>query len=125
MLGERIHALTGAPIDAMVAGATMAGADRRKLVSRILSGLLIATATMAGIYAIAAFAASTVAATFVTEETTRHTRSVAYSAALDVASSDLRAALESCDLLLGKRRKACKAEAAAEAQYAVRNARQP
>ena len=39
-----------------------------------IAGLLIAAATMAGMYAVAATTATSMSATFITEETASHTR---------------------------------------------------
>lgn len=47
-----------------------------KLVTRWLAGSLIAAAAMAGIYAVAAASAATVAAGFTVEDKTRHARIV-------------------------------------------------
>ena len=66
------------------------------LVQKLLAGSLIAAATMTGIYAVAATAASSMAANFTTEESSRHTRSVEFETAVKRAWAEHKAARAAC-----------------------------
>jgi len=92
--------------------------------SKLLAGLLIAVAAMAGIYAVAATSATTIAASFTTTETSSHSRSVEFATAVKRRLAEHRAARAKCALITGTEKKVCIAEARAEERRAVRDARQ-
>jgi hypothetical protein len=96
---------------------------RKKLISKLFAGLLIAAAVMAGIYAAAATTASSMAASFTTAETTGRTRIVEFAAAMKQASAEHRAARARCELLTGAEKNICNAEAKEEQQRARTDAR--
>ena len=81
------------------------------LMQKLLAGSLIAAATLAGIYAVAATAATTLADSFTTEESTRHTRSVEFETAVKRAWAEHKAARAKCGPFTGAKRKTCYAEA--------------
>jgi len=63
-----------------------------KAVHAAIAGSLIVVATMVGVYAAAATAANTLAASFTTTETSAHARSVEFATSLDRASAERRTA---------------------------------
>jgi hypothetical protein len=91
--------------------------------SKLLAGLLIAAAAMAGIYAAAATTATAMAASFATAETTGYTRIVEFAAAVKQASSEYKAARARCEILTGAQKNPCNAEAKAERGRARTEAR--
>ena len=90
--------------------------------SRTVSGVLIALATVAGIYAAAATATTHVAATFVTAEAASHSRNAKFVSAARRTSAGLGAARARCEALAGDPKRACRAEARANEQRACRAA---
>jgi hypothetical protein len=72
----------GAPTPAAIAGNFCFSTGGSMNAFRpIIAGLLVATATTAGVYAMAASAATSIAATFDTTESASHRRIVAFAAA--------------------------------------------
>lgn len=91
--------------------------------SKRLAGLLIATATIAGMYAIAATFATNMAASFNTVETTRHTRAGDFATSVRRASAERKTARAKCELVAAAERNSCNAEATAEQRHAWTEAR--
>jgi hypothetical protein len=96
---------------------------RKKLISKLFVGLLIAAAVMVGIYAAAATTATNMAASFTTAETTGRTRLIEFAAAVKQASAERKAARAICELLTGAEKNICNAEANAEQKRAKTEAR--
>jgi hypothetical protein len=97
--------------------------DRRKLISKLFAGSLIAAAVMAGIYATASTTATAMAASFTTAEASGHTRIVEFAAAVKQASAEHKAARARCELLAGADKNICNSEAKAEKKRARAEAR--
>ena len=93
--------------------------------SKIIPGILLAVAAMAGIYAAAATTASRVAATFVTTETSSRARNVDFATAAKRIFADHKVARAKCALLADKLKRACNAEAGAKESRGVKAAFQP
>lgn len=85
--------------------------DRTKLLSRLAGGALIVVAMMGGIYAAAATSATTLEASFNTQESASHTRSVQFSREAGRVADEHEADLTLCQRLAGKKRNACDAAA--------------
>ena len=85
--------------------------QRTKLLTRLAGGVLIAAATMGGIYAAAAGTATTLAASFNTQESASHTRSVQFSREAGRVADAHEADRTRCQRLAGKKRDACDAAA--------------
>lgn len=96
---------------------------RKKLISKLFAGLLIAASVMAGIYAAAAATATAMAASFTTAETSGHTRIVEFAAAVKQASTEHQAARARCEFLTGAEKNICNAEARMEQKRARTEAR--
>ena len=75
------------------------------------SGLLVAIATMAGVYATATTTASGMAGAFTTTQTESRTRNVQFESEARRASAEHKAALAKCEALEGKPQRACHREA--------------
>jgi hypothetical protein len=84
---------------------------RSKLALRVAGGLLIAAATVGGIYAAAATSATTLAATFNTQESSWHTRSIQFSREAGRVADEYEADRMRCQRLASKKRNACLAAA--------------
>lgn len=84
---------------------------RMKLLSRLAAGVMIAAATVGGIYAAAASSATTLAATFNTQEISWHTRSIQFSREAGRVADEYEADRTRCQRLAGKKRNACLAAA--------------
>lgn len=93
--------------------------DRMKLLSRFAAGVTIAAATMGGIYAAAAGSATMLAATFNTQESSWHTRSIQFSREAGRVADEHEADRTRCQRLVSKKRNACLAAAG------LRNAQTP
>jgi hypothetical protein len=98
--------------------------DSRKLIAGMLAGFLIAVAAMAGMYAIAATAATSLAAGFAPPGAFGHARITDIAGAVNRASAEHRVARAACKRFNGAKRRNCNAEAEATRQEAVANARQ-
>jgi hypothetical protein len=98
-------------------------AGRRKFMSKLSIGLLIAAALMAGIYAAAASTATPMADSITTAETSGRTRIVEFAAAVRQASAEHKAARARCELLTGAEKNNCNAEAKMEQKHARAEAR--
>jgi hypothetical protein len=85
----------------------------------LTAGLLTCAATLAGAYAVASVTASTLAATFTTEETTRHARSAENEAAWRRASAEHSSASGKCETLNRARNYLCNAVARADERRTV------
>jgi hypothetical protein len=85
--------------------------ERTKLLARVAGGALIAVATMGGIYAAAAGTATTLAATFNTQESASHTRSVQFTREAGRVADQHEADRTRCQRLAGGKRSACDAAA--------------
>jgi hypothetical protein len=101
---------------------TMAG-NRKRRFSKLVAGLSVAAATMAGIYATAAATAAIAAASFATSETTSRARIVEFAAAVKRASAEYRASQARCGLLTLAERYLCDIDAKAEEKRAKTRAR--
>jgi len=88
----------------------------------VTTALTVATA-MVGIYAIAETTAATMAATFVTDEASRHTQSVEFEGAAKRISAEHAAARAKCKPLTGTQKAACNAELRAQERRAFALAR--
>ena len=93
--------------------------------SKMVSGALIAIATIAGMYAVAATTANSVAATFITTETTSRTRNVDFATGIKRVAAEHKAARAKCALLAAKPKRACESEARAKEKLAFKTAFQP
>jgi len=89
---------------------------------KLISGALLAIATMAGIYAAAATTVSSVTATFNTTETASRARNVEFHSAAKRSSVEYEAAHAKCATLERKRIAACSREARANELRAFRAA---
>jgi hypothetical protein len=89
-----------------------------------VAGVLIAMAAMAGIYAVAATTATSIAGSFTTEARTRPTRIAEFETAVKRASANLKEARERCKVFTGTQRNVCNAEARAEEIQGIRSLRQ-
>ena len=89
----------------------------------VVTALTVATA-MVGIYAVAETTAATMAATFITEETTSHARSVEFETTVKRISDEHKAARARCKPLTGTQKSACNAELRAQERRAFVVARQ-
>ncbi len=90
------------------------------LMSSLFAGLLIGTLASMGLYALAATAASTLAANFTTGEVTRHGHAVKLEAAMARALAAQGAARERCVPFAGKERKTCAAAANARERNVIK-----
>ena len=97
--------------------------DAKRLGSGLLAGLLIGTAAMAGIYALAATAASSLAAGFIAPRESGHERIASISSAANRAVAERELARAKCKRFSGAKRDSCKAEAQALERRAVAAAR--
>jgi hypothetical protein len=84
---------------------------REKVVSKVIGGVLAASAAMALIYGAAAAGATSLGESFNTVETKAHTRSVQFSLQATRASAEHAADRVKCVRLAVAKRKACNAEA--------------
>lgn len=91
----------------------------------MVPGVLIAIATIAGMYAVAATTANGVAATFNPTETTNRTRNVDFATGVKRVLADHKAARAQCALLAAKPKRACESEARAKEKRAFKTAFQP
>jgi len=91
--------------------------------SKLFAASLIAAAVMVGIYVAASTAATAMAASFTTAETSGHTRIVEFAAALKQASAEHKAARARCELLTGAAKNICNTEAKAEQKRSRAEAR--
>ena len=91
--------------------------------SKLLTGLLIAAAAMAGIYAAAATTATAIAANFTPTPAAGQVRIVAFASAVKRASAEHRAARTKCELFIGAEKNFCNAEAKADEKRAKTAAR--
>jgi hypothetical protein len=91
-----------------------------KAMTKLIAGLLIAAATMAGMYAVATTTATALASSFTTEERTRPTRIAELETAMKRAVAGFKAARGKCDVFSGKQKHVCNAEARAEEIRGVR-----
>ena len=89
---------------------------------RIISGVLLTLATVAGAYAVASTTATSVASTFITTETASHSRNLEFGSAAKRTSAELRAARVKCDALASKPKRACHAERRMDEQRAFKAA---
>jgi hypothetical protein len=85
--------------------------QRTKLLTRLAGGMLIAVATMGGIYAAAAGTATTLAASFNPQVSASHTRSVQFSREAGRVADEHEADRSRCQRLVGGKRSACDAAA--------------
>jgi hypothetical protein len=93
--------------------------------SKLVPGILIGVAAMAGIYAAAATTASRVAATFVMTETASRARNVDFAIAAKRIVADRKVTRAKCALLADKLERACNAEAGARERRGAKAAFQP
>ena len=91
----------------------------------MVPGVLIAIAMIAGMYALAATTASSVAATFNATETTSRTRNVEFATGIKRVTAEHKAARATCAPLAGKPKRVCESEARAKENRAFRTAFQP
>ncbi len=91
--------------------------------SKLFAGLLIAVAAMAGIYAVAATTATSMAAGFNTTETSDRTRIIEFAAEMKRTSAEHKAARAKCDRYTVTLKASCNAEAKAEQKRARSEAR--
>jgi hypothetical protein len=89
---------------------------------KLLAGVSIMAAALGGMYAIAATTAASMAGGFATEESSSHTRNVAFSTEVQRVSTEHKAARAKCELASGKERKVCNARARVEEIRAFRGA---
>ncbi len=86
---------------------------------KVLAGVAIAATLLAGIYAVAATTATSIAGGFSTTQSENYSRSVAFEAETMRVSAERAAALEKCDLGTRKERRICRAVARADEELAV------
>jgi len=91
----------------------------------MVSGVLIAIATIGGMYAVAATTASSVAGTFNASEMTSRTRNVDFATGIKRVTAEHKAARAKCTLLAGKPKRACESDARAKEQRAFKTVFQP
>ena len=90
--------------------------------SKLIAGVLIGLATMAGLYAVAATTASALAASFITAETTHYSRTLAFETEVKRISAEHKAARAKCKVFTGAKRNRCNSEARVQEQRAFRSA---
>lgn len=78
-----------------------------KRVHMVIAASLSVATVLAGIYAVAASAAATMAAGFSTTEATNRKQIVSFTSTLKQAAADHRAARAHCKLLAGAEKKTC------------------
>ena len=88
---------------------------RQKAAARVA----IAATVLAGIYALAATTATSIAGGFTTTQSESYSRSVAFEAETMRVSAERAAALEKCDLGTRRERRNCRAAARADEERAV------
>lgn len=82
---------------------------RTRLVKQVLAGASIAVAVLAGIYAVAATTASSIAGSFDTTHSESHSRRIAFQSEVTRTSAGRAAALQKCDQGTRRERSLCKA----------------
>jgi hypothetical protein len=86
---------------------------------KVLAGVAIAATLLAGIYAVAATTATSIAGQFTTTQSESHSRSVAFEAETMRVSAERASALEKCDRGTRRERRLCRATARADEERAV------
>lgn len=86
---------------------------------KAVAGVAIAASVLAGIYVVAATAATSIAGGFTTTQSESHSRSVAFEAETMRVSAERASALEKCDLGTRRQRRLCRATARADEERAV------
>jgi hypothetical protein len=92
-----------------------------KMIPRMVTGVVIGLAASAGFYAVAATAATAMAANFDTVETTRHARIVEISSRLKSAWSEHRLARAKCERFTAPLKALCKDDARDAAMLAMKS----
>jgi hypothetical protein len=77
---------------------------------KLLAGLVLIAAAMAGVYAVAATAATSIATAFSTEEATSHAQNAEFAARLKQDSASHREARAKCAVLARAKKNICNAE---------------
>jgi len=86
---------------------------------KVLAGVAIVATLLAGIYAVAATTATSIAGGFTTTQSESYSRSVAFEAETTRVSAERAAALEKCALGTRRESRICRATARADEERAV------
>lgn len=86
---------------------------------RAVAGVAIAATVLAGIYAVAATAAASLAGGFTTSQSESHSRSVAFEAETMRVSAERAVALEKCEIGTRRERRLCRATVRADEERAI------